>query len=597
MALLTDEQIVQILEERASARGARLDKMRKIAEAYDNELVLPLPEVDKAERPAVANLLNQGVDAMAQRVASTSPMVVFPVLGDGKAARKMARTRRDRVYSWWNADRMRLGLGQRARWFVAYASTVVHIVPHRDSYHGDRPQYRLRDPLTAFPSATDITDLCPVDCVFTYKRNLALLERRFGPIRGRLGLDPQERRPASQINVDVVEYVSAEETVLLAKSNDTGSGKVQTARLSWVPQRIGMCPIVVVGRPGLRGPVGQFDGMIGTYWQQAMLQALEIIAVKRGVFPDTWLVGSGGANPQVLEQADGIRGIIGRVLDGELKVINEQPGYQTNQTIDRLERNARVDARIPSEFGGESGSNIRTGRRGDSVMAAVVDFPVQETQQVFAASLEEENRRAIAIEREYFPGVKKVWVTGYGGGDREITFDTSKLWDEDACRHSVSYAHPGSDANGLAIAFGQRVGMRTMSLQTAMTLDPMVDDAEVEHDRIIGEALEQALLGAIAQQAQSGQIPAVDVARIIELVRGEDVDLVDAIKTAQLEAQQRQAAQPPPSAPEAQPGLAMPGQGVEPSIPQAPEGQRNLSGLLSSLRLPQMQIPAETGAA
>ncbi|NCV60837.1 MAG: hypothetical protein EBW52_05455, partial [Betaproteobacteria bacterium] len=41
------------------------------------------------------------------------------------------------------------------------------------------------------------------------------------------------------------------------------------------------------------------------------------------------------------------------------------PGYKTDTALDRLERQERLEGSIPAEFGGESASNIRTGRRGE----------------------------------------------------------------------------------------------------------------------------------------------------------------------------------------------------------------------------------------
>jgi hypothetical protein len=275
-----------------------------------------------------------------------------------------------------------------------------------------------------------------------------------------------------------------------------------------------------------------------------------------------------------------------------------QPGYMTGQAIDRLERNQRVTGHTPPEFGGEAGTNVRTGRRGDSIMSSTVDFTVQEAQVTMAAALEKANRHAIAIDREYFGPRKKTWyVTGYTRKPRaEDEYTPSQLWTTD--RHTVTYSHPGSDTNQLTIAALQLVGAELMAKQSAMELHPMIDDPEQEHDRIQAEGLEKALLTSLEQQASQGAIPPSDLARIMQLVRDDDVDLADAIVKVQKEAQERQATQAPPGSPETQPGLAQPGAGAEqPTIPQVAEGQRNLMSLMSSSRLPQMALPQEMGNA
>lgn len=585
--MITDEQIISLLKERQSSQDARIARMRKIRDAYHHDIIVPLPELDSADEPVVANTLNVGIDAFSQRVSSVLPTVKFFEQRNTKIEREHARTRRDVIYSWWDSDRMALQLGQRARWFAAYASSVVHIVP--DAEEG-RPCYRLRDPLTAYPSSHEYE--CE-NAIFTYRQSLGWVERNYGVgVRHTLGL--KDARATDMI--DLVEYVDAQETVLLAQASPRdfmGSmfdGKV-TIRVNRAVNRLDVCPVVALGRPGLSGPIGQFDGMIGAYWQQAMLSALEVIAVKRGVFPDRYLIGAGGQNPQVVREADGLRGITGIVSDGQLTQFSEQPGYMTNQTIDRLERSQRVAGRIPPEFGGESSSNIRTGRRGDSVLAAVVDFPIMEVQRAFSECLRAENNIAIQVDKAWFKGSKKVWVSWRGTQEREVTYNNT-IWDSD--RHVVTYSHPGADTNGLGIAFGQRVGMGTMSKFTAMNIDPMVDDADFEHDMIQAEQLEAALLASVAQQANQGAIPPNDLARIVQMVRDDDIDLADAVMKAQQEAQARQAKLAPPGSPETQPGLAQPGAGAEqPTIPQAPAGARNLAGLMSALRLPQMTVPAE----
>ena len=129
--------------------------------------------------------------------------------------------------------------------------------------------------------------------------------------------------------------------------------------------------------------------------------ALEVIAVQKGVFPDTWLVGRAGETPQIVNPADGLTGEVGVIRGGDLRDMQMQPGYMTNPAIDRLERAQRLTAGIPPEFGGESSTNIRTGRRGDAVLSAAVDFPVQEAQRIMARALQEENKLAIDMAKEY----------------------------------------------------------------------------------------------------------------------------------------------------------------------------------------------------
>jgi hypothetical protein len=125
--------------------------------------------------------------------------------------------------------------------------------------------------------------------------------------------------------------------------------------------------------------------------------------------------------------------------------------------------------------------------------------------------------------------------------------------------------------------------MGTLSKRAFMQIDPLVEDAETEHDAVISESLEQALLASLATQASQGAIPPGDLARITDLVISDQAELADAIQQVQREAQERQAEEVPAGAPATMPGLAQPGAGAEatPATPQA--GQPSLRELLAQV--------------
>ena len=143
----------------------------------------------------------------------------------------------------------------------------------------------------------------------------------------------------------MIEYVSAEEQILVGTRspiNTVSFGQVTeqspfvAVELERVPNPIGECPVVFAQRISLDDSQGQFDGILGMYQMQARLMALEVIAVQKGVFPDTWLIGRQGETPQIVNPADGLTGEVGVVRGGDLRDVQTQPGYMTNPTIDRL---------------------------------------------------------------------------------------------------------------------------------------------------------------------------------------------------------------------------------------------------------------------
>ncbi len=281
--------------------------------------------------------------------------------------------------------------------------------------------------------------------------------------------------------------------------------------------------------------------------------------------------------------ANGRTGEVGEIMDGDIKSVHLNPGYKADQLIANLERNQRVSGGIPQEFGGESPSNVRTGRRGDSILSAVVDFPIQEAQTLLAKSLEAENRVAVAIEKAYYGNDKKSFYVSWKGAKGNVDYIPNRIFTTDQNR--VFFPAAGVDANNLVITTGQMIGTGMMSTRTAMEIHPFIDDAESEADRITVEGLNRAMQAAIETQASQGAIPPMDVARIAQLVSTDKMELAEAIMQAQQESQERQAQEAPPGDPSLQPGLGAPGMGVEatPAIPEVQPSAQNLAAQLGAL--------------
>ena len=595
--MLGADEILELYKRRKNDQHPLIDRMREVRDVYDGEVVIPLPELDESERPAVANLLQQGLDQTSMRIASVMPDVQYvPTKPGFKEHEERSRVRRNATLGWWHENRLKLQMRKRARLLTGYGMAPVMLAPDE---RRKIPRWQIRDPLTTFPSpGMEPDDPCPLDCIFAYRRSIAWLRSNYPDAYFGLylGDDP---RPDDVI--DCIEYVDDTQHTLIAAGKarnnhydteqDTWGG---CALLETMDNLAGICPVVIPARINLGFPRGQFDGMIGMYLNAAKLTALELIAVQKGIFPTTYLVSRQGELAKFIAGPfEGRTGQVNIVQGGDVKEVALNPGYQTNPAIDRLERAARLTGGVPAEFGGESGSNIRTGRRGDQVLSAVVDFPIQEAQEIFSYALQEENRRAIAIDKAYFDHPKSFYVNWKGLRNQRVDYTPSEHFDSDI--NFVTYSHPGSDANSLIVGLGQRVGMGTMSTDTAQEIDPYIDDPETERDRIVTGTLKRALLAGLETGVTQGQIPPTDVARLIKLVERDKKDLVDAIEQVQREAQERQATSGPPGspeapvepgAPEAQPGIAAPGAGAEAgvAIPEPTASSGNLATLLNQMR-------------
>ena len=593
--------IVENYKYRKAANHPTFEAMRELKDIYKGDVAIPLPELDKSEKSGVANLIQQGLDQLSMRIASTRPDVWYPPDTPGKKRDEQnSRLKRKATVGWWTQNKMTLVMRKRARWLVGYGVAPVMLRPDPDI---DMPRWNARDPLHTFPPIGG-DNLQPKDCIFVQRRSLAWLQQNYPEATSRLHTG---RNPKPDDMYEMLEYVDDDVWVLGVAGPsratwDTGSGgRTPDVEIWRMPNRIGICPVVIPERICLDSAQGQFQNAIGMYKWQARLMALEVISVERNIFPDTYLISRPNEVAAFVDGPyDGRTGKVNIVKGGDVKDMSTQTPQMTNVAIDRLERAQRLTGGMPAEIGGESTSNIRTGRRGDSVLSAVIDFPVQEAQEIFQESLAQENKIAIAIDREYFDHPKSFYVN-VKGAKGLVQYTPSETFTSDV--NFVTFAHAGADSNQLTVALGQKLGTGQISRFTAMQIDPMIDDPEFEHDQIIKEAIEQSILASIQQQATTGALPLPDLANIMQLVATNKKDLVDAVIQAQQDAQERQAQQVPAGAPEGQPGLALPGQGAEagqapPEGAGGPPGLATLPALLAQLRgAPAIQQTRATMAA
>lgn len=596
--MISAERVLNLYQERKMNRGAVLNQMQELRNIYNAEVVLPMPEMDKSERSMIANLVSQGLDQSAMRVSSTMPGVSF-LLNEtaNKTAERLARKQRDAVMAWWHENRLKLKQRRRARWLLGYACAPVMIKP---DWQKRIPSWNLMDPLNTFPAPSqDWDELTPIDAIFSYYRPYSWVCETY-PEKA-LMFANGVGSPARDDKIEFLEYIDAEQRCLVAISKEPASWEshpMQRAiNLEWAENETGKCWAVIPGRITLDRPQGQFDGMLGMYQAQARLMALSMIATEKGIFSDTYLVSRPGERAQFISGPhDGRSGKVNIVAGGDVKELRSEPGFQTNPMMNILERNMRLTGGIPAEFGGESPTNVRTGRRGDAVLSAIVDFPVQEAQELFQFSLQEENKIAIAIDKTYFDKPKSFYVQWKGSNKAKVEYKPSDLFKNDI--NFVNFAHAGADINSLIVGIGQRVGIGLMSLRTGQELDPLIENPELEHDRTLHEGLEKALLQQVQTLAsQPGGMAITDLARVMMMVKGDKKELAEALLQVQEDAQERQATPTAPGAPEAQPGIEMPGQGAEAGlapIGAPPEGQRNLTMMLNEMRTARTQaaVPA-----
>lgn len=573
--------IAALYAERKDAMDPRMARMAKVRDVYNGDLVVPVDD-DMAE-PAVANLILTGVDQTAGRIASVLPDIHSPALRPGiKSSEARAQERKDIWRAWWQANRMPQRMRQRARYLIAYGTGPV--VMGVDLLRR-QPTWRVRNPLQVLPCPTDEDSIVPGDVVVAVTRSASWVRSTY-PDQSRV----LDRDLPGHAQVTLLEYTDHEQISLVllgvAATSEVwrGSGTDVPVLLERIGNRAGRPLAVIPSRVTLDVPQGQFDQMIGMYKAQARLTALSLIATDKAVFPDTYLISRPSEIGHFVEGPhDGRTGMVNIVSGGDITELQSAPGFNTNPMIDRLERAQRISAAVPAEFGGESTTNIRTGRRGDAILSATIDFPIMEAQEAFAEALTEENRIAAAIAKAWWGGQRtSIYVTlSNKRVGREYTPDRTFDTDE----NQVSYPVSGTDMNSLVVGMGQRIGLGIMSKRTAAEMDPLISDPETETDRITAEQLDTAVLASVQQAAQSGSLPPQVIARVSTLVRSGRAELTEAIDQATKEYQAAQQAQQQQVMAQV-PGALGPGElaTAGPSVQEAPQGVQNLAGLLRGLR-------------
>jgi hypothetical protein len=604
MAAKTDEEVVALYEARRTDPSQLWrNEALKIRALMNGDIFAPVTEkFGENEAVVVANQAQLNLDQMAKRTVSTQPNIRYTALRQGsQASEAKARKRQLANLGWWDKNNMKLLDRKRVRWLLGFGSGPVQISAH------DKlpvPKWTLRDPLTTFPAPSDYQDsFTPEDCVYAYQRNYAWVRAMYPDAAFKTALQAEKfkKKLSPDTQFEIVEYIDAEERILILVGRDIKPSTPQYAqppaptglvvRLDRIENRLGICPVVtphLINIDRLKSP---YIGNYGMYQMRNKLAALEYLYAEKTVFPERYFEEPPNSpNGEIVVQADGEEGILGHVRGGQLRDMALGPNFTGTQMIDRLEREERLVNSTPAEMGGESASNVRTAKRGNDIMAAAIDFTIQETQEILELAKEQENRLAVKVFKTYINKPTSFYV---GWGKEKSTKVDFGPNDFETDENHVIYASSGADINQLVISGGQRIAQQTMSRSTFMGLDPMVEDQEREEDQIVAEQLRQSIL---TEMLQPGSLDVVAKARVAELVSSNAMSLPEAIAKVQRERQEAQASDGEhgepngpvaPGSPEAQPGIAGPGAAQPASIAPTPD-QMGLSQALSALRRPQM---------
>ena len=250
-------KIVTLYQSRRRDRGAMFNRMDEIRRHYNGDIVIPLPELDDMEKPAIPNLIAQGIDQFAMRVASVLPDISYiPTRPGIQTSENKARDRRLANLGWWDMNKMGTKLRRRSRHLTAYGMTVVSLSPVGLDGNDKReiPHWRVRNPLSTYPAAMiDPDSMEPTDCIFVDRRPLAWLKQNYPKQAAIL-----YRGDKSDTDMfEILEYQDEAETVLVAigaakptasafGAPETGKGVSSNILLERVPNRAEVCRVSLI---------------------------------------------------------------------------------------------------------------------------------------------------------------------------------------------------------------------------------------------------------------------------------------------------------------------------------------------------------------
>lgn len=578
----SQEDIIELYQARKRDLASVHAEMDLFDAFVADRLPVPLPELDRNERSAIANLAAQGLKQISQRVGSVLPMPEWPSVRDGfKEHQERARTRKKANLGWWEHNDMGGVLTLRAEYLLAHAMAPVTVLP--DPLTGI-PLWRVRDPRHTFPArSADPLNITPKDSIFAYQANWAWLRQTYGPRVDDL-LRPKDCTPDHIFTM--VEYLSDEQITYLVLSGDHSTystvGLSKIVVLDNMPNRAEHPLVFVPTLFGVGGMRGKFTGTIGVHQMRAKLLALAYITASKGAAPDTWLEPfDGNTVPQIEVQPDHREGTPGVISGGKLRVVNVDPSFASGQMMATLERELRQAGGIPAAFGGEAPVTVQTGRLASNLTASAIDFPIQEAQRKFERSLEQENKAAVAITRKWTPGRRSFYV-GWKGNKGIVDYDPGEDFDTD--NNQVRYPLAGSDLNQALVRAQGKVATGMWPVEYALEQDPETPDVERVMDMNYASKMVELGFALLNQYVQEGLIGPEDLLNIEEALRSNRKEVLTAIAEAHRKAQERQAT-PAVNPAEAMAGLGAPGMGLEqPAAPAGPPDLAGLSSVVSQIR-------------
>lgn len=546
------ETAVAKMRERIANDTALISQMIEVERRYSGEFVIPLPNVDEGDSlpRSTPLLIGDAIDHTSRSAASVMFDVSCPLVRRSghsiEDQRANATLRRQILAATYHQSRFQLLRRKAFRHFAGYATYGYDVIP---DIKAGGPRIRLLNPLLTYPDPKADEDYGdPVDYGIVRARSAAWLRRHYPQTRMEQG-GPISTKGSEEL-WDLVEWVDPEWCMIgLLGPRDTLSGESlhpdSAARphllLASYPNYAQMTCAIMPRRVTLGRLASQIAQLTGVVDLMDRLMALDILASEKGIWPDTYILGSDRGVPSLVggQWKDGRTGEVNLIRNAAgVGQLRGSPDPNSKMTIDRLERNVRISTGLVPQTGGETYGALRTGRGIDALLSAAVDPKVQELHEIDAAYMSTLNRGIFATWKGWWDKTPIVAFSGWRSDRGTVEFTPGE--DIGSDDNAVHYPIPGQEVSQVTITLGQLLGTRGISQRTFRRMHPWIDDADAEEALIDEEEMEAFALESIKMQIQQGALPLTYLAKL-EKHRKVTHDIFQAIEKADEEIRKEQA--------------------------------------------------------
>ena len=482
-------------------------------------------ETSDADLLPAPNMLQSGIDRLAQKIAGV-PQVRVDVPNDNDSARsKMRAEKLERIVTNYDEKQNLLSqLQQAARWLPGYGYCAWVITTKRDTNGFHYPSAELRDPYDTFPGNfgpdQQPREMAVIRRIPRYK--LAQIYPEFAQQILKQDEDAEEATPDTA--TPFMSYENNREQgwedntysgVRIIEYYDMGGTYVvfpeRNMILDFIPNVLSTPPFVFMKRTSFDQLKGQYDHVIGLMAMMAKINIMSAIAMEDSVFTETNISGE-------IESGQYRKGrfAVNYLAPGTQvsKPMNNMP-YQLFQQIDRLERQLRMVGGYPVTDDSQSPNSFVTGA-GLSELNSTMSLMISEYRDIIKSAVKQMDAKRLELDvvLSYSTGISKKPMAGYLNGsafsenyqplaDIGGDFTTRRIYGVMA-----GFDEPQKIVTGLQLLQAGVIDVETLQ----DNIDGLENIAKVQ-ERIRKSKAEQVLFDSILARSAQGD-PAATMAAI-----------------------------------------------------------------------------------